>query len=376
MHWEQGRDPHKWLTVDEVPPEVKFINVETLAPGGCGNELQAFKDTPKEYDAWNIDPGALFEPIALPVRADRVELVGGQSRAAAVRVTRTWQSSKFVQTISLRTGADEVDIDNEIDWHERHVLLKAAFPLAVESDHATYEIPYGAIARATTRNTSWEEAQFEVPAMRWADLSGRSKDGRIHGASLINDSKYGYDCAGNVLRLTLLRAPTWPDPEADQGHHHFRYAIYPHLGTWKDAETVHRGWDFNYPLTAVVTTPHPGTPVAQNPVVGIYKMEHKDSVVITAVKKAEDGDALIVRLYESAGNDEKLYLNVPAGLAEARVANLMEEAAGDKLPLDEVRLLGQAHGVTLVPIHIHPYEILTIRLEYPERTARTSGNVF
>ena len=116
---------------------------------------------------------------------------------------------------------------------------------------ATYEIPYGTIERPTTRNNSWEKAKFEVPALRWADLG----DGQ-HGFSLINESKYGYDAEGNVLRLSLLRSPKWPDPNADRGHHHFSYALYPHAGDWKQALTVRHGYEFNYRLKAMQVEAH------------------------------------------------------------------------------------------------------------------------
>ncbi|MGD0630340.1 MAG: glycoside hydrolase family 38 C-terminal domain-containing protein, partial [Terracidiphilus sp.] len=228
---------------------------ETLAKGSCGNELQAFKDTPKDYDAWNIDPGTLDQP---PTILSKVDLVG-ETQNGAIWVKRTWQNSKFVQTISLARDSDQVDIENDIEWHESHVLLKAAFPLAASGPFATYEIPYGTIERPTTRNNSWEKAQFEVAAMRWADLG----DGK-HGLSVLNNSKYGYDAVGNTLRITLLRSAKWPDPEADMGHHHFHYALYPHAGTWKDALTVRHGYEYNYPLTAVVTTAHAGTLPAEH----------------------------------------------------------------------------------------------------------------
>ena len=156
-------------------------------------------------------------------KADSVELVDKGPLRASIRVTRTWQNSKFVQDITLYAGLDRVDVANNIDWHETHILLKAAFPLAASSGEATFEIPYGTIERPTTRNNKVEQAKFEVPAMRWADL-GDAK----HGFSLINESKYGYDAKGNVLRISLLRSPTWPDPNADRGHHHFRYSLYPH----------------------------------------------------------------------------------------------------------------------------------------------------
>jgi len=178
-------------------------------------------------------------------QADSVEVVEQGPVRTTIRVTRHWQQSKFVQDISLYAGLNRVDIGNEIDWHETHVLLKAAFPLAASSGDATYEIPYGTIDRPTARNNRFEIAKFEVPALRWADLG----DGK-HGLSLINESKYGYDGKGNVLRISLLRSPTWPDPEADRGHHSFRYSLYPHTGDWKQALTVRCGYEFNYKLLA------------------------------------------------------------------------------------------------------------------------------
>jgi alpha-mannosidase len=318
---------------------------EMLSTNSCGNELQAFKDTPKEYDAWNIDPGTQDEKPTLLDKADSVELVDAKTPRPGIRVTRHWQNSKFVQTISL--AGDEVNIDNEIDWHERHVLLKAAFPLAASGPFATYEIPYGSIDRATTRNNSWEKAQFEVPAMRWADLG----DGK-HGLSVINDTKFGYDAAGNVLRLTLLRGPTWPDAEADQGHHHIRYALYPHAGTWKDALTVRHGYEFNYPLTAVVTTAHAGSLPAEHSFASVGP----ENVVLTAVKKAEDAKGLIFRVYEWAGKESVAEFHVPAGATGATVTNMMETPEGAPLAV-----LGD-----VVKAPIHPYEILTIRVDYPK----------
>ena len=150
------------------------------------------------------------------------------------------------------------------------------------------------IDRPTTRNNSWEKAQFEVPAMRWADLG----DGK-HGLSVINNTKYGYDAVGNLLRLTLLRSPKWPDPDADMGHQHFQYALYPHAGTWKDAMTVRHGYEYSYPLTAESTTAHPGALPASHSFASVAP----ENVVLTAVKKAEDAKGLIFRVYEWAGKE-------------------------------------------------------------------------
>jgi alpha-mannosidase len=337
------------VTVDKKTGCITSLSdgkTESVSSGACGNQLQFFKDTPKDYDAWNIDPGTLdVAPMTID-QADKVELVGGHASRPTIRVTSHWQSSKFVQTISLAPGSDIVDVDNQIDWHESHVLLKAAFPLAASGPFATYDIPYGTIDRPTTRDNSWEKAQFEVPAMRWADLG----DGK-HGLSVLNQTKYGYDAAGNVLRLTLLRSPKWPDPEADMGHHHFHYALYPHAGTWKDALTVRHGYEYNYPLTAVVTTAHPGSLPAEHSFASV----EPENVVLTAVKKAEDANGLIFRVYEWAGKDSTVEFHVPPGATGATVTNLQETPEGAPLPVNG----------DVVKAPIKPYEILTIRVDYP-----------
>jgi alpha-mannosidase len=349
------------LTVDKASGCITSIRgisgYEFLAPGACGNQLEFFKDLPKQYDAWNIDPGTLDATPSTVAEADTVVLLGRDSPHPAIRVTRTWQSSRFVQTISLPSiDADYIDIDNDFDWHESHVLLKAAFPLAASGPFATYEIPYGTIDRPTTRNNSWEKAQFEVTALRWADLSGPGPDGKVHGLSVLNQNKYGYDAVGNVLRLTLLRSPKWPDAEADMGHHHFHYALYPHAGTWKDALTVRRGYEYNYPLTAVVTTAHPGAlPPSHS-----FASVSPENVVLTAVKKAEDQNGLgvnglIFRVYEWAGKETTAEFHVPPGATSATVTNLMETPEGKPLPVTG----------DVVKAPIHPYEILTIRVDYP-----------
>jgi len=325
----------------------KKANFETLAPGACGNQLQTFKDLPKEYDAWNIDPGTLDHDTSID-KADSVELVAKGPLRSAIRVTRSWQSSKFVQEITLDAGADQVDIVSDIDWHETHVLLKAAFPLAATSNKATYEVPYGSIQRPTTRNNSWEQAQFEVPALRWADMG----DGQ-HGFSLLNNSKYGYDGKDNVLRISLLRSPMWPDPDADRGHHHFTYALYPHAGDWKQALTVRHGYEYNYQLQAAQVQAHSGSLTANNAYVTITP----DNVVLTALKKAEDADALIFRVYEWAGTESEVQIRVPSGATGATVTNLMEKPEGAALSLVD----------DSVKVPIHPYEILTVRVEYPAK---------
>ena len=324
----------------------KKTNYNAIASGGCGNRLTAFVDTPKEYDAWNID--ADFEKVFTNLdMVDSVQLAEHNALRAVIRVTRHWQASTFTQDITVYAGLPRVDVVTDIDWHERHKLLKAAFPLAASGPQATYEIPYGSIERPTTRNNSVEDAKFEVPALRWADLGDQQ-----NGFSLINESKYGYDAKGNVLRLSLLRSPTSPDPEADQGHQHFVYALYPHAGTWQQALTVRQGYDFNYRLSAVQVDQHPGSLPAS------YSFVKTDSqnVIVTAMKKTEDGDGLLVRFYEWAGKGGNVTLTLPPGIVSATLANLMEKPEGEALPVS---------GGRQVTAPVTPFQIQTVIVHYP-----------
>jgi len=326
----------------------KKSSFETIAKGGCGNQLQTFIDKPKQYDAWNIDPGALDHNTPID-KADSVKLVENNELRAVIRINRTWQASKFQQDIVLTAGSDYVDVVNDVDWREQHVLLKAAFPLAATSDKATYEIPYGTIQRPTTRNNSWEKARFEVPALRWADL-GDSQ----HGFSLINAAKYGYDGEGNTLRLSLLRSPTDPDPVADQGPQHFTYALYPHAGSWQQALTERHGYEYNYPLQGMQVESHTGALPAEHSFLSVAP----ENVILTAVKKAEDSNALIFHVYEWAGKQADLTFTVPPGATSATETNLMEKPQGPALPVT-------ANKVT---VPIHPFEILALQVNYNPAT--------
>jgi len=331
----------------------KRSRTEALAPaetdtGGpkniaCGNLLQAFYDKPKQWDAWNID--ADFEKQHWDLdQADEVKLVENGPLRAVVRVKKHFQHSTFIQDITLYAGVPRVDVKMHADWHEKHVLLKVAFPLSAHSAKATYEIPYGSVERPTGRTTPAEQAQFEVPALQWADISDAQ-----HGFSLLNDSKYGYDAKGNVLRLSLLRSPEWPDSHADEGEHDFTYSLYPHGGTWREAQTVRRGYELNYRLFATQTGRHEGTlPPSYS-----FVQVDPENVVLTAVKKAEDDSALVLRFYEWAGREADITLHVPSGARSASETDLVERSLAG-LPVKD----------QTVTIHTKPYEIKTVKVDF------------
>ena len=321
----------------------KRSGTEALAPGACGNLLQAFVDKPKQWDAWNID--ADFEKQSWDIdKADEVKLVENSPLRAVIRVRTHFQNSAFIQDITVYAGVPRVDVRMQAEWHEKHILLKVAFPVSAHNDKATFEIPFGSIERPTTRNTPAEQAKFEVPAERWADLS----DAR-HGFSLLNDCKYGYDAKGNVLRLSLLRSPDFPDPHADEGHHALTYSLYPHGGGWREAQTVRRGYELNYPLLPIAVASHTGSlPDARS-----FLDVREDNVVVTAVKKSEDDDALVIRFYEWAGRGGDIHLRLPGAAAHAEATNLMEQSG---------QALSPAAGSDEIAVPVAPFEIKTVKV--------------
>jgi alpha-mannosidase len=331
----------------------KRTNTEALAPaetdtGGsktsiCGNLLQTFVDKPQRWDAWNID--ADFEKQHWDLdKADEVTLVENGPLRAVIEIKNHFQNSTFVRDVTVYAGVPRIDVKMTAEWHEKHILLKVAFPLSAHSDKAAFEIPFGSVERPTTRNTPAEQAQFEVPAQRWADISDSK-----HGFSLLNDCKYGYDAKGNVLRLSLLRSPEYPDPHADEGHHEFTYSLYPHSGGWKDALTIRRGYELNYKLISLPFGKHEGALPAEHS----FVQAQADNVIITALKKAEDENALVVRFYEWAGKDSEVTIHLPPGAESAAETDLMEKPIGSAAVRDG--------GVT---IHTKPYEIKTIKVQF------------
>ncbi|MER6253522.1 glycoside hydrolase family 38 C-terminal domain-containing protein [Streptomyces sp. NPDC001584] len=319
---------------------------ETVAPGAAANLLQIHPDFPNMWDAWDIDAFYRNRVTDL-VELDRLEVTGSGPRAATVRVTRSFGRSEAVQQITLRAGAKTVDIVTEVDWHETEKFLKAAFPLDVKAERTASETQFGHVYRATHTNTSWEAAKFEICAHRWIHAEEPG-----WGVALLNDSTYGHDVTRDVradggqtttVRLSLLRAPRYPDPETDQGSHTLRFSLAPGAGI---GDAVREGHALNLPERVV----RGAGPVA--PLVAV----DEDAVVVEAVKLAEDrsGD-VIVRLYESSG-----------GRARATLTAYFPVAAAVESDLLERPLAGTAVGVVTpegrVPLTLRPFQIVTVRL--------------
>ncbi len=292
---------------------------QLVAAGAALNRLDAFDDRPLRFDAWDID--ATFEAKRYPVELVEMAVVEEDAPLrATLRVVRRVLSSTVEQCISLYHTIPRIDFDTRITWHEHHVLLKAAFPLDLRAREATSDVQYGAVARPAHHNTSWDRARFETVAHRWIDLSEGD-----YGVSLLNDGRYGHDVFESVVRLSLLRSPTSPDPHADQGEQRVLYSLFPHLGDWRAGGTVQAGYALNRPVIvrqlAADAAPVPSP--TQGSTLGLFAAEPTHAV-IEAVKRATDGDGLIVRLYEAHGSRCQAHIRAALPLARVEECDLLE----------------------------------------------------
>ncbi|NER88038.1 MULTISPECIES: alpha-mannosidase [unclassified Moorena] len=295
---------------------------------GPGNQLQAFEDSGQYWDAWNIDPNYADHPLP-STELIGIEWVETGVLSQRLRVVRRLMRSQFCQDYILSAESPVLKIATTVDWQERHVLVKAAFPLAIDADYVSYEMPCGVIKRSTRPQTHAEQAKWEVPALRWADLSDQT-----YGVSLLNDCKYGYDAQASQLRLTLLRSPTWPDPEADQGIHQFTYALYPHQGNWRFADTIHLAYQLNLPFLSLLWSPPNSSVVSNNvsnnsqpslPSTGQLLNLSAKTLILMALKQSEDiPDQWILRCYESHGESANLSLVSDLGLKVVHPVDLLE----------------------------------------------------
>ncbi|CAM3899540.1 alpha-mannosidase [Lederbergia lenta] len=341
-HWETDFYQVEWNASGEISRLYdKKAKREVVKSGETANQLQLFHDRPLYWDAWDID-SKFAEQQADQVKLLSVSVIQKGKTKDILRFKWSISQSMLEQDIVFYHHTRRIDFETKVEWKEAHKLLKVAFPVDVLTNRAAFEIPFGTVERATHTNTSWEQAQFEVCGHRFADLSETN-----YGVSLLNDCKYGYDVKDNVLRLSLLRAPKWPDPGADQGFHEFTYSIYPHEGNWQEANIVRRGYELNHPISVLTTTNHEGVLPSQH---SFVKIRGKHGVLDT-VKPSEDKRGLVLRFYESGGGREQINMQIAGSLNSAEETNLLEE---------HISTLAVEDGELV--IDLQPFEVKTIRL--------------
>jgi len=315
---------------------------QVLKKGERGNRLLAFQDMPANWQNWDIDI-SYQEKMWEVDRVDKTEILEVGPVRAGIRIHKTFLDSKIIQDVLIYSDIPRIDFRTYIDWKESQILLKAAFPVDVNAEKATYEIQFGNVERPTHWNTLWDVARFEVCGHRWADLSEGG-----YGVSLMNDCKYGYDIKDGEIRLTLLKSGIEPNPVADQEEHWFTYSLYPHGGDWKAASTVKAAYSLNVPLRARVVRSSAGSLPKTLSMIRI----DADNVMLETVKKAESSDEIVVRLYEFENKRADVKAEFFRELTAVSECDLLENE------INRVSQQGSAFS-----FEIRPYEIKTFKLK-------------
>ncbi|MCU1395267.1 MAG: hypothetical protein JWM34_3695 [Ilumatobacteraceae bacterium] len=319
------------------------VDREIVLDGQRLNLLELSADHPVEYDAWDLDEYFANHTAEL-TDVDSIEVLDDGPLVATVRITRSFGASSITQDIVVRAGSARVDFVTDVAWHEDEQVLKVAMPLDVHADTATCEIQFGHVSRPTHASTNWDAAKFEVCAHRWVDISEPD-----YGVALLNDSKYGHDVHRGALRLTLLRAANFPDPDADRGDHHFTYSLYPHLEDLVRSDVVAEAGRLNQPVVA-----------AQGAAGDLGSLtavaSSNPGIVVTALKLAEDGSGdLIVRAYESRGARARTVITTAFETTGVTVCDFLEVALDDEA--DAATLDGDD-----IVVELRPFQIITLRL--------------
>jgi alpha-mannosidase len=310
---------------------------EAIAPGEQANQLVVYDDRGDAWDyAWDYEYRVVGR-----FTLSKSEVSIDWPRAILTQHYK-FGASTLSQRIILTTGSRRIDFETHADWQETGKMLRTLFPLNVQSNEVACEIQFGHIMRPTHRSSSWEKGMYEIPAHKWIDLSQRN-----YGVAIFKDCKYGHKASGHVIDINLLRSPVYPDPVADKGAHSFTYALYPHAGDHLAGGVIQAAYEMNFPLHVVPATPHAGRLPSS------FSLASTDApnVIIESVKKAEDGNGVILRLYESHGIDVRATVCIGIPVKRASLTNLLEEE------IDQVKVeAGKA------VVGLKPFEIVTLRV--------------
>lgn len=314
---------------------------EVLEPGRPANLLLLFEDRPAQWDAWDIE--IYYREVSQVLEAlEPPEIVEAGPWRARVRWCARFSSSFLEQEIILRAGSPRLDFATQVAWRESHKLLRAEFPVAVRPLRARFETAFGHVERPTHRNTSWDMARFEVPAHRWMDLSETG-----YGVALLNNGKYGCSIHGATLGLSLLRAPKEPDPTADLGQHAFIYSLLPHAGDLGEGRVIEEAAALHHPFIARELQPSSGSlPPSHS-----FFVSENPAAILDTIKRAEDGQGLVLRIYEAQGSRARTRIHVRLPISRAELCDGLER------PLRPIPI---QKGT--IPLDLSPFQIASIKL--------------
>ena len=317
----------------------KSANRQVFKSGEYGNEFQAFEDFPRLYDNWEITDYYKQKKWVLDDEAQITPVTDGSR--AGFRVVKKYLDSEIIQNIWLYSDTDRIDFDTDIDWHERNQVLKVAFPVDVHANTATYETQFGHIERPTHGNTSWDQAKFEVCAHKWVTVAENG-----YGVGLLNDCKYGFNTEGSTMKLTVLKCSQYPNEEADQGAHKLTYSIMAYEGDFREAGVINEAYALNQPFTVAQVCANKGALADEFSLVSCDRA----NVIVETVKKAEDDDGMIVRMYDAFNRRANATVTVAEGFKKAYLCDLME---------NQIEELEFSDNKVTVPVS--NFEIITLK---------------
>ncbi len=310
---------------------------EMLKPGERGNVIYAYDDHPFKFDNWEM---CAYYPEQ---KWEVGDVVSTEICGNSLKITKKFMNSTICQSITVYGNTPRIDIKNDIDWNEHHIILRSLFPVDIDAGKATFEIQYGAVERPTHMNTSWEAAKFEVCAHKWMDYSENG-----YGVALLNDCKYGCDIHDGVMGLTLLKCGTYPNENADIGKHEFTYSLMAHSGSWQEGGVVKEAFALNCPLIAAKSEGKGNLPANYS-----FISSSVENVIISAVKEAQDGEDIIVRAYEACGRRTNVKIETGFDIKSVSESDFVEAEEFAQIKAD-----GNTFEVTM-----KPYEIKTFRIK-------------
>ncbi len=310
---------------------------EVIKEGQRANLFRMYEDKPIYYDNWDIDiyyTEKFWDALAL----EEMEWTELGPVRATLRQVRRISNSLIRQDIHFYGKSRKIEFETYVDWKEHQHLLKVHFPVEIHTDEATFDIQFGNLTRKTHRNTSWDVARFESCGQKWMDLS----EGH-YGVSLLNDCKYGHSVKDSNMALTLIKSGIEPNPVTDQEEHFFTYAIYPHAEGWRAAGTAREAYQLNQPALAIKGG-HPGESFS---LAGV----DKENVILETIKAAEDGNGIILRMYEAENARTRTVLTVNRDFTKAYICNMLEEI--------EAEAAVSGNQITVL---LKPYEVVTVKV--------------
>jgi len=315
----------------------KENRVQVLTENGLGNYLRLFEDKPMQFDAWDID--LFYKQKSKILTATNIEILSTDDLSAHIEFTFEFGKSRIKQQMIVYKDSRRIDFKTYVDWKERQQLLQVAFDVNIRSTEARYNIQYGSVKRPTHWNTSWDMARFESVAHQWVDFAEQD-----YGVALLNDCKYGHHVKDQTMSISLLKGPIYPDPEADLGQHEFTYSLLPHNGDFIAGNVMEQAWSLNNPLKVFNGDAGDQT---------FFKIDSKYPVAIEAVKQAEHGEGLILRLHDHTGSKRKITLSPIFKFTSWCETNLMETPVSEY----ETCVSGDIH------LELMPFEIKTILIK-------------